>query len=260
MLPRHTRDVLASKALAAYRSPGSLPEYICRVFDYKQMDFEASLDQMKTLLSRNPGRVYKTSIYRKQMKDQYARDDPAFAVLQVGLLMASTFVHGVVLHVQDLSLVDTLSSMFSAVMIDWLLFGLVAATAGWVVANGYLRAGHGGILQQEQVEWQYAFDIHCNAFVPLFGMLHVVQFCLLPVLNSQSLVASILANGLYALAFSAYCYITHLGYRALPFLTKTDVFLYPVGGIVVVFLLLVLLGLVGTKVNATRILVPLHFA
>lgn len=260
MLPRHNRDVIASNPLAMYKSPGNLPEYFCRVLDYRQMDFEASFDQMKTLASRNPGKVYKTSYYRKQMKDQYARDDPAFAVIQVGLLMAAAFAYGVVLHLHDLSLFDTVATMLRAVLVDWLLFGLVAATAGWGLANTYLRQGRGGALPEEQVEWLYAFDIHCNAFVPFFGLLHVLQFILLPVLNGQSFAASVFANLLYAVAFSSYFYVTHLGYRALPFLTKTDVFLYPICVIVVLFAILLLLGAVGIKINATRLLVPLHFA
>ena len=33
-----------------------------------------------------------------------------------------------------------------------------------------------------QVEWMYAFDIHCNSFFPLFLLLYVLQFFLLPFL------------------------------------------------------------------------------
>ena len=33
-----------------------------------------------------------------------------------------------------------------------------------------------------QVEWLHAFDIHCNAFFPLFLLLYVVQYMLLPIL------------------------------------------------------------------------------
>jgi hypothetical protein len=33
-----------------------------------------------------------------------------------------------------------------------------------------------------KVEWLFAFEIQCNAFVPVFFLLYVVQFLLLPLL------------------------------------------------------------------------------
>lgn len=35
----------------------SLPDYLRRMFDYHQMDLEATADQMVTLLTINPGKV-----------------------------------------------------------------------------------------------------------------------------------------------------------------------------------------------------------
>jgi hypothetical protein len=33
-----------------------------------------------------------------------------------------------------------------------------------------------------QIEWLFAFEIQCNAFVPVFFLLYVVQYLLLPLL------------------------------------------------------------------------------
>eukprot|EP00968_Pinguiococcus_pyrenoidosus_P002509 scaffold143_cov260-Pinguiococcus_pyrenoidosus.AAC.2 len=85
MLPLNARGVGYTRATRV-SLPASVPEYLCRVLDFRSMDFEATLDQMLTLASSDPGRVYKTNFYRKQMKNQWARDDPAFAVAQVLLL------------------------------------------------------------------------------------------------------------------------------------------------------------------------------
>jgi UNC-50 family len=43
--------------------------------------------------------------------------------------------------------------------------------------------------------------------------LYVGQFLLLPILLHKSFVSLLLSNLLYAVGFSAYFYITHLGYR-----------------------------------------------
>lgn len=218
-----------------FRSNSNLSEYLRRILDYKQMDFEAGVDQMKTLASCNPARVYKTSYFRKQMKGHWARDDPAFAVLQMGLLVAAAFAYGLVLHFRDLGFVGMVTLIFRAVLMDWLLFGAAVATLGWILANAFLRQSRGVVPEEDHVEWFYAFDIHCNSYVPLFVFVHVAQFCLLPLLNSESCTSALLANALYAVAFCAYFYITHLGYRALPFLTKTELYLYPIVGIAFLF-------------------------
>ena len=63
------------------------------------------------------------------------------------------------------------------------------------------------------VEWLYAFDIHCNGFFPLFALLFVAQFLLCPLLLRPSFVAAALADSLYCFAFSYYWYITFLGYN-----------------------------------------------
>jgi len=66
------------------------------------------------------------------------------------------------------------------------------------------------------------------SYLVLFVYLHLIQFFLLPVLLSNTFFSLLLSNVLYLLAFSHYFYVTHLGYRALPFLRNTEYFLYPV--------------------------------
>ncbi len=65
---------------------------------------------------------------------------------------------------------------------------------------------------EQEVEWLYAFDIHCNGFFPMFVLLFVAQFFLAPLLLSPDFLATVLANTLYAAAFAYYHYITFLGY------------------------------------------------
>lgn len=106
-----------------------------------------------------------------------------------------------------------LSLVFHAVVVEWLGFGVLCATLCWWTANHYLRLrakcvapidrligtsvslisrplltcaslhlcawssqGIGDTFFVEQrVEWQFAFDIHCNAFFILFLFLYVLQ-------------------------------------------------------------------------------------
>ena len=79
------------------------------------------------------------------------------------------------------------------------------------ISNKYLRV-HSLHSVEQNVEWLYSFDIHCNAFFPLFLILYVVQYFLLPVLLTDGFLPLLLSNSLYAIAFCYYHYITFLGY------------------------------------------------
>jgi len=128
--------------------------------------------------------------------------------------------------------------MFSTIFIDFLTVGIIIATFGWWISNKYLRV-QGIHSVEQQVEWMYAFDIHCNSFFPFFLILYVLQYFCLPFLLSESFLATLFANSLYAFAFGYYLHLTFLGYNALPFLenNRTVFFLCPIGFIAVAYLL-----------------------
>jgi UNC-50 family len=129
-----------------------------------------------------------------------------------------------------------LKGILYSVIVDFALVGLLASTLGWYIANHYLLVEHGGGHTNEQtVEWLYSFDIHCNSFFPFFILLYVVQYFLLLLFVRGGILAVVSANGLYAVAFCYYFYITFLGYDVLPFLQHTTVFLYPIAAIAVSF-------------------------
>lgn len=67
-------------------------KYLRRLFRFKQMDFEFALWQMLYLFT-SPQKVYRNFHYRKQTKDQWARDDPAFLVL-LGIWLCGKFMGG----------------------------------------------------------------------------------------------------------------------------------------------------------------------
>lgn len=75
-----------SRASQVFRTCSALPEYLARIVDYRQMDLDATFYQMVTLCVQ-PSKVYKSAYYRKQTKNRWARDDPAFAVIQLLFLL-----------------------------------------------------------------------------------------------------------------------------------------------------------------------------
>lgn len=131
-----------------------------------------------------------------------------------------------------------LKGILYAVVVDFGLVGVLAATLCWYLANQYLLVENAGSHTTEQkVEWLYAFDVHCNSFFPLFIILYVFQYFLLLLFMREGFVFTVIANSCYALAFTSYFYVSFLGYDVLPFLQHTTMFLYPIVGIAVTFLL-----------------------
>ena len=70
--------------------------------------------------------------------------------------------------------------------VDFALVGLVIATIAWFLARRFLR-GRGRtvgavVLTMEELEFGFCFDVHCNAFFPVFVWLYVVQYIIMPVL------------------------------------------------------------------------------
>lgn len=105
-----------------------------------------------------------------------------------------------------------------------------------------------------KLEWLYCFDIHCNAFLPVFLLLYVIQYFMLPILLMDHYLCLLLSVVLNIGALSYYHYLVCQGYSALPFLRNTEVFLAPVP-------LLVVLGIFSLvlRVNITKFVVSFHF-
>ncbi len=204
------------------------------------MDLQSGLDQARSLLLvpplhqlkfldvySNPGQVGKMAYYRWQTKGHWARDDPSVLFLQI----VSLFIMGVAYAVafRNDSIVKSVVyfGIWHSVILNYIGVGIVMACATKAVADGYLASmasmsmGTGvsnttsstRTSRKQKVEWMYAFDVHCNAFVPLFALLYVVQFFLLPIVLKKGFFPFLVSNVLHSLAFGYYFYITQLGYR-----------------------------------------------
>lgn len=84
--------------------------------------------------------------------------------------------------------------------------------------------------------------------------LYVLQFFATPLLLSHSFLGVLLSNALYALSLSYYHYLQFLGYSALPFLERTELFLYPIAGVALVVPFSIL-----ARFNPTAFVLQLYF-
>ncbi|XP_039252943.1 protein unc-50 homolog [Styela clava] len=196
-------------------------KYMRRIFKFRQMDFEFALWQMLNLFIA-PHKVYRNFQYRKQTKNQFARDDPAFLVLMSIAFCVTSIGFGLTM---GLSWFKIFKLLLWVVFIDCIAVGILIATAMWLISNKYLvRYIKGGA----DVEWAYAFDVHLNAFFPVLMILHCLQlFFINPLIVKDWFLSVLVGNTFWLAALGYYVYITFLGYNVLPFVKKSIVLLSP---------------------------------
>ncbi|XP_068124285.1 protein unc-50 homolog isoform X2 [Hyperolius riggenbachi] len=197
---------LNSRDAARHTAGAKRYKYLRRLLHFRHMDFEFAVWQMLYLFT-SPQKVYRNFQYRKQTKDQWARDDPAFLVLLSIWLCVSTIMFGVVLQ---MGFFQTLKLLLWIVFVDCVGVGLLIATLMWFITNKYMVKHQG---RDCDVEWGYAFDVHLNAFYPLLVILHFIQlFFIKFVVSSEMFIGYFLGNTFWLIAIGYYIYITFLGY------------------------------------------------
>lgn len=216
----------------------SVREYFGRMLRYTQMDFDYTFAQM-VYLCFAPNKVYQLTQYRKRTKGQWARDDPAFIVIQAFFLSAAGFAYGVCFGE---TMFDQFRTFVYFILGHFMVLGIVVSSLCIFIAGKYLRkqtSMHGAV---QPMEWLYSFDVHCNAFFPLFLLTYVVQYFFLPLLYSTAMASVVAANILHLCAVCYYCYVVSLGYTTLPFIERAEVFMAPAVVFAIVVLILCLTG------------------
>ncbi|KAF5351038.1 hypothetical protein D9756_008316 [Leucocoprinus leucothites] len=197
-------DGLSSRSAGQFR----IPIIFKRLHRFQQMDFELAAWQL-TYLCLAPRRVYRNVYFHKQTKNTWARDDPAILVLIAACLTIAAVAWGVV---YKLGLWGILNLVLFMVLRDFLLSGIVIATILWFISNRMLLSPPSHSTPADSsVEWAYVFDVHTNAFFPLYLTLYLAQLFLLPIVLKDNWVCLWLGNTLYLAAFAQYTYGVYLG-------------------------------------------------
>jgi hypothetical protein len=226
----------------------SFADYFGRMLRYSQMDFDYTFAQM-VYLCLSPSKVYQLTQYRKRTKGTWSRDDPCFIVVQAFFLAMAGWGYGICFGETWWAQLRSFAYFF---FLHFAVLGLVVSGLCLLVADRYLRKKSASVHSASQpMEYLYAFDVHCNAFFPLFLLTYVVQFLALPLLYSEGLVGTVLANLLHVFAVAYYCYVVSLGYNTLPFIDRAEIFMAPA----VVFAIAALFLTVFTRTNLTIVFV-----
>eukprot|EP01084_Bolivina_argentea_P242438 406701_1 len=224
----------------------SFGEYLSRILNISQMDFQYALWQMSRLLV-SPSRVYNYTKTRQLIRGQFARDDPAFIVILLCLMITSNIIYTIFFGHH--SFWNFIAVIVGSIIFDFLLMTTVLSSVFWFITNKYLslhvnsssnkplKATHNGYNDGNKVEWLYSFDVHCNSYFIYFVISNIFVLILTPVLLQKSLFSLILGNSIYFTAIIAYFYVTFLGYDALPIIQQSEKLLYPLPIIVILYII-----------------------
>ncbi|TCD68368.1 hypothetical protein EIP91_010877 [Steccherinum ochraceum] len=227
-----------------------VPVIFRRLLRFHQMDFELAAWQL-TYLCLAPKRVYRNVYFHKQTKNTWARDDPAILILLSACLVVSAIAWSVV---YSYSVWQALQLALLMIFRDYLLVGVVVATILWAFSNRVLVSPPSHSTPADSaVEWAYAFDVHTNAFFPLYLTLYLAQLFLVPVVLKANWICLFVSNTLYLAAFSQYIYGLYLGLNALPFLVRSELLLAPLLPLFIGYVI----SLLGF--NVAKHVLPLYF-
>ncbi|XP_022257216.1 protein unc-50 homolog [Limulus polyphemus] len=229
--------------------------WLCEKSRYKFIQASRCISRGNEVCTERDIKIF---LYRKQTKDQFARDDPAFLVLLSVWLIVSRIPYVTKWwHIKDrrraykkkasarYSISWSLSTclvLLTSVAVRSKDVGLLCSCCNVLrfFSNHYLRKS---TCQELDVEWGYAFDVHLNAFFPLLIILHFFQLFFYHVLIRHDwFISRLFGNTLWFIAVGYYIYITFLGYSALPILKKTRLFLYPMTVTFFLYLLTLICG------------------
>ncbi|KAI0318797.1 UNC-50-like protein [Amylostereum chailletii] len=224
LLPVHSPAPNGSSSRSSSSASSRVPVIFRRLLRFHQMDFELAAWQL-TYLCLAPKRVYRNVYFHKQTKNTWARDDPAILILISACLTVSAIAWSVV---WSYGVVAAVRLAFLMIFRDFLLVGIVSATVIWFISNRVLLSPPSHSTPADSsVEWGYAFDVHTNAFFPLYLTLYLAQLFLVPIIMKTNWVCLWVGNTLYLAAFAQYIYGVYLGLNALPFLIRSELLLAP---------------------------------
>ncbi|KNB42980.1 hypothetical protein JH06_3201 [Blastocystis sp. subtype 4] len=183
--------------------------YLKRIFSLRQMDLDYSFSQMIQICI-SPTKVYKMTAWRKQTKNQWARDDPSFILITLFFVASISAAYSIAIRPGCVTCLMYTKSLIQSVFFS-LLAGLVIATIScyWINHSMRIQRPHS---PEQFVEWLYALDIHFNAFFPALLIMGVLQYVILPFIVRAQFMSTFVADIACIAAICYYCYITFLGY------------------------------------------------
>lgn len=216
----------------------SMIDYLKKMIYIRQVDYY--LAYTNVIYCFKPKEINEIAKIRKHLKNKYARDDPGFLLLLIINLFISSISYSITFNHFNPFFIFNIFFIQSFVML--FTFGLCFAFINKVIIDKYFKSNDMSINKEQNVEYVYAFDIHCNAFVPMYFFCGIIPFFILPITKGYtSYIQVIISNCLQCVGVMYYCYVTFMGYFSLPFVRKNKYVTLAVWPILVFYIIVTIM-------------------
>lgn len=135
------------------------------VFSLHSMDKESAIWQFTSMYVK-PAAVCRMITTHKHAKGRWSRDDPAFLLIEVGVLAAISLIWSI-LPMTPFSLGTIIRALSTFIIFDFFIIGGVLATIVWFCLNKWGKTKLTAHHIDEDIEWRYCFDVYCNSFIAI---------------------------------------------------------------------------------------------
>ena len=229
------------------------PSFFKRAITLANMDSESALWQFYNLYMR-PSAIHRMILTHRHTKGRWSRDDPAFFILEIASsIILSIFWY--IIPATSFSTITLFKSLFSFVVFDFGILGIVLSSIMWFSLNNWGKAPRTTHSTDQDVEWRYCFDVFCNSFVAILVDIDIgfVLVAILRYFSNGWLFRVFIPNTIVLAGIVHFIIIAVPCIMILPFLTKFGVmpFIAPV-------FLVYIITLVGS-VDLWKMWMSFHF-
>ena len=185
----------------------SFIDYLKKIYHIRQIDYY--LAYLNIIYCFKPKELIEMSKMRKHLKNKYGRDDPGFLLLLIIYIFISSISYSIT-------------------------FGLIISMISKIIIDKYFNNS----TTNQNIEFIYAFDIHCNGFVPMYAFCSIIPFIFIGITSKDNfMIETLFTNSSLCIGILYYSYVTFISYFSLPFVRKNKFVTLGIWPIIFTFLI-----------------------
>ena len=208
----------------------SFIDYLKKIYHIRQIDYY--LAYLNIIYCFNPKELIEMSKMRKHLKNKYGRDDPGFLLLLIIYIFISSISYSITFGIYNPFKIFNL--FFIQTFVFLITFGLIISMISKIIIDKYFNNS----TTNQTIEYIYAFDIHCNGFVPMYTFCVIIPFIFIGITSKDNyMIQVLLSNSLLCIGILYYSYVTFISYFSLPFVRKNKFVTLGIWPIIFTFLI-----------------------
>ena len=208
----------------------SFIDYLKKIYHIRQIDYY--LAYLNIIYCFKPKELIEMSKMRKHLKNKYGRDDPGFLLLLIIYIYISSISYSITLGIYNPFKIFNI--FFIQTFVFLITFGLIISMINKIIIDKYFNNS----TTNQTIEYIYAFDIHCNGFVPMYTFCAIIPFIFIGITSKDNyMIQVLLSNSSLCIGILYYSYVTFISYFSLPFVRKNKFVTLGIWPIIFTFLI-----------------------